>query len=262
MMIKPIGKNEVITLKQAFYNQAVAPLDDFWTLAIVETGEHFGIYDGKLIGYYILKDQVLVQFFLEVAYQPNARAIFKKIIDEQKIKSAYTFTYHPDYLSLCLDISIKTTIDGILYEDVIDVRIDQPIERLIEKKATLDDLKDAIAYTTENMAGPYDWLEVYYKNLIKIKGLFLYYLEDQIIGTGEIRIMTDIPGVANVGMTVHNAYKKQSIGLYILTQLKQKAYAADIKPICGTDLTNLASQKTIQKAGFRPYHRVLLTQFE
>jgi GNAT superfamily N-acetyltransferase len=58
-------------------------------------------------------------------------------------------------------------------------------------------------------------------------------------------------------MDVAEPYRRRGFGSYLVQELKRAAYALDCIPAARCDPTNVASRKTLQKAGLVPYAHIL-----
>lgn len=245
-------------MKQAYLDKLTAPADDFWIFGIIDKSDFYGIYIAdEVIGYGAVSKDRLLSFYLIDHYRRQANEIFNHFIQVMHIKTAYSCTYDLDYFNLCLDVFNKYDIEGILYAHDVKLTIACPEANIEERLALLSDLHDAISYTAANMEGPSEWLEEYYRTLIDAKGLYLYVHEGRIVASGEMRYWPEIENAANIGMTVAVDYRKRGMGTYVLRRMADFALDKGLQPVCGTDLSNIASQKTISKAGFRPIHRIV-----
>lgn len=254
--LNEISRDNILNFQNQYYQHILVPIDDYWENGIIATATYYEIISQEPIGYLVIdEDRVLLQFYL-YRKREKEKEIFENCVHLLQIETACANTYEPDYLNICLDHANDYTILAFFYRDERDIHIEKPIEDLVEKVADLSDLEDAIEYSGIKGASV-DWLKHYYLTLIKKKSLYLYYLENRIIGSGELRPSLTSIGASNIGMTVSDNYQKRNIGSYILYRMKTLSKQMNLIPVCGTDVDNVASQKTIQKCGFYPYHRVL-----
>lgn len=254
--VNEISRDHILNFQNQYYQHILAPIDDYWENGIIATGTYYEILSQEPIGYLVIDDdRTLLQFSLYTEREKE-KEIFENCVQLLQIEIAYANTYEPDYLNICLDHANYYEILAFFYRDDHDIHIEKPIENLVEKVAGFSDLEDAIEYSGVKGAS-IDWLKHYYLNLIKNKSLYLYYLENRIIASGELRPSHTSKGASNIGMTVSANYQKRNIGSYILYRMKTLSKQMNLIPVCGTDVDNIASQRTIQKCGFYPYHRVL-----
>ena len=66
------------------------------------------------------------------------------------------------------------------------------------------------------------------------------------------------PPYADIFMEVTEAARRQGIGSYLLQELKRVCYEAGMRPAARCNPDNLASRRTLEKAGFLPCGRLLV----
>lgn len=81
-------------------------------------------------------------------------------------------------------------------------------------------------------------------------------LNGETVATGGILFHYNRP-YGDVYMDVAEPYRRRGFGSYLVQELKRAAYALDCIPAARCDPTNVASRKTLQKAGLVPYAHIL-----
>lgn len=61
----------------------------------------------------------------------------------------------------------------------------------------------------------------------------------------------------DIGMVVAPAHRRRGYGTYIVAHLKAHCLASRLRPICGCAVDNLASQRTLERAGFASRHKLM-----
>lgn len=263
MRVRKINRVALQAMQEDFYKTWTAPLDDMWALGIVARGNFYEILMENRIGYLVVnEDHELLEFYIKEAFASEALEILLSCIHLLNIKKAYAITYAPSYFKLCMDLSDHHEVNSLLYEHEEKIAIKLPVVQLIHVIATYEMLDEAMAYTVNTIAASVEWLKPYYEGLIKTESLILYKLNDKIVATGEVRPSQISLGYANIGMTVAFDYRLKGLGSYVLNDMVKRSYDKNLKPICGTDIENIASQKTIEKCGFKVYHKVLKFKFK
>ena len=256
--VKKIDKECIKKMRDSYYKNVTAPMDDMWELGIIGKGDFYTIEKEAVLGYFVVDaDNNLLQFFLKEEYEKCALNIFEFIKKKKEINQAFVSTYEPRYLSLCLDKNDGVEINSMLYTQMKTIEFKNPLKGISSELAKKENLDEILVYHREKVDIEGDWLIEYCKTLIAYNGLILFKIGNKIIGTGEMRPSYSSKSYANIGMTVSKNYRKQSIGTYILTQMRILANKKGLKAICSTSKENIASQRTIEKSGFYPYHRVL-----
>lgn len=260
LKINPININLISDYQNQYYDSIESPFDDYWAKGIIANGACYEIIQQEAIGYLITSpDNILLQFYL-YTNKKNEAAVFKKCIDLLEIKTAHISTYEPCYLGRCLDLGLSYDVIALFYKHTDMIHINKPLDDIKEVLAHSKHLAEAVDYAVSE-GGPRELLTVYYNSLLKMKGLYIYKLNNKIIGTGELRTYSLSTKISNIGMTVSNHHRHKNIGSYILYRMTTLSYLNGLTPICGTDINNIVSQKTIEKCGYYPYHRALQVEF-
>ena len=258
--------------KQAYLDSLVGSLDGYWETAIIGLSPHYEmVVDGERVGYYAAKDGCLLQFFVTEPFLPQASALFSDLLATADLMRASVSTVEPSFLSLCLDRQTAVSINTFLYQD------HHPVHLAISAfpnaqfcPALLADLPQLIKFYQENNehedteaieegAGGH---EPFVRTLIENGQVFLLRDGREVLGIGECRISQTQKPYADIGMITNNRYRRQGIGAFLLAQLKDYCYSQAVKPICSCAFDNIASRKTIEKAGFITQHRILDIQLQ
>lgn len=220
-----------------YYYSLEYPIDDYFEYGIVGKGDYYNL-DGSS-EYVVLDKKTVLQLVVN-----DYKLIITILKERFNIESILVNDGEPLYQYLELHYT-KRVEHSYLYQD--SFQVSNLKSKYTRRFATLDDIDMLIQYS--NSPNMNEFLLNYYTNLIKNRGLFLYFEED-LVGTGEYRKSTTSLGYVNLGMTVAPNMQRQGIGTYILKDLKKLAFEENLKPICGTSSDNIASQKTIIKSGF------------
>lgn len=245
-------------LKADMKASLTAPMDDMWENGIIPKGLCYSIQDdARIIGYFvILNGDNLVQFYLSPCFQSLRTGLFKQVINEYAIRKITVGTYDPQFLALTLDLNKPYGINSIIYINQVELPNKESHEHATWSKALPQDQEAVLAYyQLSDLAFP--GIDQYNYDLIKNDGLYLFYAEDQLIGTGEIRFNKAKEDHCHIGMTVATHYRNRGYGYYILKTMKILGEDMNLIVLCGTSMDNLASQKTIAKCGFHAYHKIL-----
>lgn len=81
-------------------------------------------------------------------------------------------------------------------------------------------------------------------------------LNGETVGTGGILFHYNRP-YGDIYMDVAEPYRRRGFGSYLVQELKRAAYALDAIPGARCNTDNVASRKTLQKAGLVPYANIL-----
>lgn len=241
-----------------------APMDGMWVSAIIPAATFWEIQaDGQRAGYFCLDaDHCLVRFHLWENYQYRAREIFQWIISMHTIQQAIASTIEPLYFSLCLDFQHHMIPHTYLFHDTDALLpLNTGIEDVAFRKAAKGDLDDIVRFYQANTEGPDEWIHGFLRRRLERDELFVLSDQQNLVATGECILSQQQTPYADLGMVVAQAYRSRGLGSFMLTQLKKYCYETGLKPICSCEVTNLASKKAIEKAGFISVQRIMKVEF-
>lgn len=259
--IKKVDKEDIKEMRKEYYGNLTAPMDDMWEEGIIPSGEHFEIFKEDIsVGYFVVDgENTLIAFYVEDGY--DTAEIFEFAIAEKKIKKAYVSTYDPLFYDQCDRLKRSVSDNTYLYRNVNEVDVVSPFDNIEIKQGNMDELDDLLSYFVDSTGGPEQWLRWYVSNLIENKGLTVFKLGDEIIGTGELRPSKSSEGYANIGMVVAKNFRRRGLATYIIGVITKMCKENGYKAICSTTTDNIGSQKTLEKSGYKSYHRIDIIEF-
>ncbi|MCM1990730.1 GNAT family N-acetyltransferase [Oceanirhabdus seepicola] len=262
--IKRTTKEEINKTIQKYYEYLVEPMDDMWEKAIIGVSDYYRIiFQNNDAGYFCLdKDNVLLQFFIKDEFIGKSKEIFKYILEKYNIEKGYVNTIDTRNLPLFLDFNNEICTDTYLYKDNCCIDRINPIENIEIRIASNKQVEKVLEYHEDSLNMTGSWLKPYCIDIISKGELFLFTVDNEIIGTGERRISESKKEYANLGVTVSKKYRRKGLGSYILSYLKKDCYKHELRPICSTTMKNIGSQKAIENSGFYAYHRILEVMFK
>ena len=77
------------------------------------------------------------------------------------------------------------------------------------------------------------------------------------VGSGALLFHYNYP-YCDVAMEIHEGYRRRGLGAYLVQELKRIAYEMGGIPAARCDPNNIASRKTLQKAGLVPFAHILV----
>ena len=256
-------QKELYQLKEAYFNDASAPLDGMWHFGFVPMSTHFGFYHyNELVGFCCINDDgYLLQFHMNKELLAHAEHLFLAIIQSQTsiglIKGAFASTAEPHYFALCFDNLPDCKTNSLMYQHVKFLN-GSDIDDIDLNLADQGELESLVTYAINAIGAPKEWLTMYYANLIERKELWCFTKNDQIIATGECRFFDQFQSnYAELGVIVAAKHRGQGIATRVLDKLARHASSQGLHPICSTEKINIAAQKAIENAGFYAPHRIV-----
>jgi RimJ/RimL family protein N-acetyltransferase len=260
--------SELTTLKKAYFDSAIAPLDGMWHFGFVPMAKHFSFYaDQSLIGFCCVNDEgYLLQFYIEPSYHAFSQELFTLIAQQNssiigEVKGAFVSTSEPNYLALCLDNSATFKVNALLYQH--STKLIKNSIKLIDMQLAYDEqLNEFISFAVANIDAPEQWLTQYYGDLIARKELFGYWFKEQLLAVGECRLFDQYQTeYADLGMIVAQSARGKGLAQKVLMYLTEHTVNQGLKAICSTESNNIAAQKAITHAGFTSTHRIVQFEF-
>ena len=86
---------------------------------------------------------------------------------------------------------------------------------------------------------------------------WLMRLDAKVVGTGALLFHYNHP-YCDVAMEINEEYRRRGLGAYLVQELKRIAYGMGGIPAARCDPNNVASRKTLQRAGFVPFAHIVL----
>lgn len=256
--IEKITDNQKIDkLRCEYISNLEEPIDGFWETKVIGDSECYELkYDEKNVGHVTINaDKVLVQFCVYKEYLIYEEEIFKFIIMNNFIESASVSTKEPSFLSLCLDYHKSLSIESHLFTD--NRNIDCDFYDLKKLSFSFAEDKD-LGIIKDRCGLPF---EGYYEELINNDQLFVLHDANTFLGIGEFRKHKIHQKYADIGMVVSEEHRRKGMGTYIIYKLIEYCHIKNVIPIASCESENIASKKTLEKAGMISKHRIVNVRF-
>lgn len=223
--------------------------DDFWEEHILN-GVHYSILSNDAeIGYFTLfGNEKLTSFHMINSCLKLAQTIFRQILNDFCVKTAFVATCDELFLSLCMDNHKSIEMQAYFFEHSGASARPPEWGRELIKPAVMEDVKDILdtEYVEENIrAGRY--------YVMRENGVFL--------GQGFFHPDTLAPTQASIGMSVHTDHRCKGVGRSIIMHLTEISREKRFTPVCGCWYYNHNSKLTLESAGFVSKMRLLNVHF-
>ncbi|MDR3645050.1 MAG: hypothetical protein P4M02_08255 [Clostridia bacterium] len=247
----------ICTIKQTTFAQ-VKPLvsqylktlngvsEDFWESHILESAFYQIIADEKAVGYFAIHAQnKITQFYMQDKYLCLAQPVFKKILDDYAIKTAFVATSDPLFLPLCLDFHKSVEMQAYFFDGSIQNSVREPeFNRKCIRPVEAGEL-EAVKILTG------DFFDSLTENDLKSGQTMLYRLvsEGETLGFGITVPNRLLTGYWSVGMITLEPYRQKGVGRSIQMHLADICRENGVIPISGCWYYNHNSKRTIESAG-------------
>jgi GNAT superfamily N-acetyltransferase len=170
----------------------------------------------------------VMEFYVLPRHRARAQDIFRSLVQVSEATQVEAQTNMPLMLTMLYDFATNITAESILFHDAFTTELTCPAA--------------TFRRTTPEDGGPFaDWGIELGGEIVADGGFLCHYN----------------PPYGDVFMTVVEGARQKGIGSYLVQELKRVCYEAGKKPSTRCKPTNVASRRTLQKAGFLPCGRLL-----
>lgn len=197
--------------------------------------------EGCIAGYGLVANQhwpeTVHEFYVSPAYRAAAQPIFRELLEVSQAAKILAQTNDHLLLLMLYDCAANIVSDTILFEDGFTTHLTCPTGSL--RKVTEADKERLVEQKLEPGSDC----------MIESEGVP--------VATGGVTFHYN-PPYGDLYMGVHEAYRRQGYGSYLVQELKRIAYEMGKTPAARCNISNAASRKTLQKAGMLPCCRLLV----
>jgi GNAT superfamily N-acetyltransferase len=195
--------------------------------------------NGRLAGYAAVSNRYpqgrLMEFYTLPALRAFALPMCREVLAVSQATQMEAQTNMRLMLLLLYDCATNITAENVLFEDAFTTQLDCP-DGLFRRASP----EDTMFPHQLEPAG--DWL-------LEVKGT--------VVATGGFLSHYN-PPYGDVYMEVAESARRQGYGSYLVQEIKRVCYEAGKKPAARCDPSNIASRRTLEKAGFLPCGRLLV----
>jgi hypothetical protein len=194
--------------------------------------------DGKVAGYgtvtsgqdehRVFERGILNEFYLLPTYQAFAVPVFRQLLAVSEATQIEAQTNDVLLMLIVYDFATDVSSDRILFHDAFTTNLSVP--GAVFRKATQADAQED------------NWLIEVEGNIVATGGFLTHYN----------------PPYGDIYMAVAEPHRRCGYGSYIVQELKRVCYEAGRRPAARCNAANVASRKTLEKAGFLPCARMVM----
>ncbi|MCX7749042.1 MAG: GNAT family N-acetyltransferase [Clostridia bacterium] len=251
-LIQVQNVNEKSELRKKYLDSLIEPQEYFLEQFMKDAAIYKFLYNHELAGYCIINEEnTILEFYLEKEYIAKKEVIFRHVIKELAIQSAYCKSFDHLFLNICMQYFQFHCIHGFLFRDYSDscYKEKNAIHDIHARKCLASDVADILSINDGFFSGK-DEIEHYVDN----NNLILFEKNGSLIGCGLYQRVIDDKDDFDIGMLVDPKFRKLGYGSYILNYMKELCIKSNFRPICGCGFENAASRKCIENAGFINLH--------
>jgi GNAT superfamily N-acetyltransferase len=198
------------------------------------------LVEGRMAGYGGVRNRHdigrLMEFYTLPHVRSSALPMFRELLAVSQATSIEAQTNMPLMLTMLYDCATDITEQSILFQDAFTTSLACPDG--VFRRSTPEDAASIFPHHQEPVG---DWI-VEAKGAVVATGGFLCHYN---------------PPYGDIFMEVSEPARRQGFGSYLVQEVKRVCYEAGKKPAARCNPANVASRRTLQKAGFLPCGRLL-----
>lgn len=248
-------------LRQEYIESLAGPLEPFLEELISYSRLYYRLVQGgQPIGYFCVSTKgTLLQFYLKAGHIRSLQSIFSRLLSQGFFTQALVSTRDRLGISSCLEFHKEVSVDDYLFEDGSG-----PVEAASEWQDSVFALAgtDDIPLIRSVVNDFHDFLHYTLEGSVAEQSIFLLLDGNTLLGTGVIASKEYQPPYVDIGMCVNEQYRRQQVGTEIIRRLRLHCRERALIPLASCRFDNLASKKTLEKAGMVSRDRVLRIKFQ
>lgn len=225
---------------------------EFYLERLVSRGAAFAVENGGVrIGHVALNGDMIVEIHLDEAGLALTRSALEALV-LRGARRLLVQSFDPMFDVLAAVIGSTPFARGQLYREIVDQDFVRRAD-VVESPAVSDDIAELAVLSNDFFDSAAEIAA-----FVDANALTVFRNEaGGVLGAGLSSVV--IPGipVVDIGMVVTPAFRGRGYGAYIVRSLKAKCLLRGERPICGCDIDNFASRRTLQRAGFVSRHELV-----
>jgi len=220
---------------------------------LVSTATKVLVRDGRnVIAYAAVHDATIVEFFVVESALNLLSQAFDAVVTKCGVRRALCKTFDSRMLTAAASKPAGTRTVGFLFRKLVDRGFVGELD-VVARLGSARDI-DAVLSIHDGFFDGLDEVEGY----IRDGGLFLYETKDgPLLGCGIVKRIVPSRAFFDVGMVVAPAHRGRRLGAHIVAHLTTYCLDAGYRPVCGCDANNVASRRTLERAGFVTAHSLV-----
>ena len=206
-----------------------------------------------IVGYLAVFGGTVTEFFLEPGHRTYADAVLEQATAALELKLAWASTFDPLALAACVTRPRPYEVLGFHFRGFEMASLPTPDPLPSGRVATRQDVElvheanhpDVFDVPSEIPA----WIENGWVTLFE--------LPEGLAGFGLCSPVAPHARGADVGIRVCDAYQRRGLGPWIAQRMAARAHEQGLVPTGGCAIDNVASRRTLERAGFVADHRLL-----
>jgi len=207
--------------------------------------------DGARCGYALVRDSCIVEFFVYPTSHVDDTAAIEAVVRLNGAEAALCQSFDSVMSNACSSLGWEAKTVAHLFRSfdysVIDVGLKAQL-------ATIDCLS-VVQAVHDGFFDSEDEIRSYLEE--EHARLFLYYKDSQAVACGIIKRVVACRNSYDIGMVVAQSFRGTGYGAAVVSHLKHFCLAQGWQPIAGCSVDNVASKRSLERAGFTSEHQLI-----
>lgn len=199
------------------------------------------LVDGRVAGYGGVWNRIhpnrVVEFYTLPSVRQLALPMFRELLAVSQATEIQSQTNMPTMLLMLYDCAKSVVVENILFHDAYTTNLRCP--EGVFRPLTSDDTSSLLPHQHEPDG---DWVVESEGRIVASGGFLCHYN----------------PPYGDLYMEVAEPARRRGFGSYLIQELKRVCYEAGKKPAARCNADNVASRRTLEKAGMLPCGRLLV----
>lgn len=245
---------EIENLRDDYLKSLIEPQELYLELFVRESDVFIIREKNEQIGYFISDAEGnLYEYHILNSRRTRMDEILKLLINEFRIVKIFCKSFDTNLLSCAVDFQKKCESIGYLFREYEKKELYLNTEGISTRFAKTDDYEFIKEINEEVFESDEE-----IKETISNRNMILFLIKSEVIGFGIFQ--RTIPGYDSfdIGMLIVEKFRRKVFGSFIIQYMTDHCTQNGWRATCGCAINNLASRKTLEKAGYTTRHRMLL----
>lgn len=253
-MIHALKKSVRPSPLRAQYLHSLAEPQEYFVELMVQQGTTVAYGDSA---YAVIQNDTLVELYSTERGTNADLSLLHRLLDDRLITKVLCKSFDTHLLNAALSRTATVSTAAYLFRRSVTVPSPSLNGAVEFRKAALADA-DAIMAFNDGFFESVDELIGY----LNLEGLFVLELERKIVACG-IGVAV-VPGQRDIdiGMLVSEDHRNRGLGHFVVHAVKEHYLGIGFRPICGCAVSNVASKRVLEKAGFIGEHRLFSIRYD
>ncbi len=256
---RPLDSLNEVESQRAAWHESLTELPELFVEMAVRRSSAWVMTDSDVqIGYFTAEDQTLTQLYLTESHRTHSDVVLDQISAKFGLKQAWVSTFDPLVLVACTSKARRYSVMGCHFRRQRDISLAPPSLTPAERIATSSDIARIAAINDPEVFDDPDDIPIW----VESGFVTLFEADADLVGFGLCTPTGPLTRGADIGGLVSPPYQRQGLGVWIARRMAARCRAQGLIPTGGCAMDNLASRRTLERAGFVADHRLLVFELD